>query len=496
MKKLLLIGGGILAVGAIGWSALWYMGKGEVEQRVDFELAQLEARGWTVTYGNQSISGFPAGYQMDLTDVAATRTTNGLLVQFPQLTVAADASAPTRLVFTLPDTFTAALPIPDERRAVNPSLPRVLTIEGKAKNLVVVAEGLSPADRSVAATAASLDLIVDQKDYPSRVLLAFSGLDTGFMPRGDKLVSRMIAGTIGVDVATTPEDGQPSASQLSYSSVSLTGSGGIDAWSSLYEVVYGGAPGGIDGAFQTGQINGTVTVGTPDDPEGGSLTFAAATATGIYELTSGGIDVQSESRDNRWTLSTSVAADPFDGTITVSGLQARYRMPMAPTEAPSDIALKLSIDDLNADKATWDQFDPEGALPRGPANLAINIGGTAKVTKRFDELRPGEAPPFEVGNVIVDEIAMSALGASVRAAGDIEMLQPIGLPLGTLKVDLKGPKALIDALGKSGLVPAELLSMGDAILQVYAKPTDGEDEWETDVTFGEEGITINGLKVQ
>ena len=98
MKKLLLIGGGILAVGAIGWSALWYMGKGEVEQRVDFELAQLEARGWTVTYGNQSISGFPAGYQMDLTDVAATRTINGLLVQFPQLTVAADASAPTRLV--------------------------------------------------------------------------------------------------------------------------------------------------------------------------------------------------------------------------------------------------------------------------------------------------------------------------------------------------------------------------------------------------------------
>lgn len=496
MKKYLLIGGGVVAAIAIGWSALWYLGKGEVEQRVAFEVAQLESRGWTVVHTEQTIGGFPSGYEMELKDVAATRVENGLLVQLPTLRITADASAPTRLTFTLPDEFSAEIPIPEERRAADPRLPRILKMGGTAQDLVIVAEGLSPADRSMTAVASKLDLIVDQEDFASRVLLTLSGLDTGYMPRGEKLVGRLLADGIEIDIANTPEGDAPSAAKLSYTTVSLTANGAVDAWSKLYEIVYGGETGGIDGAFQTGRVDGTLTTGTPDDAERATLTYAAATSTGIYELTSGGVDVQAESRDNAWALTSNAEASPFAGAVTVKGLQARYRMPMAPAEAPAEMSVRLAVEDLEADTATWDQFDPAGELRRGPANLSINLGGTVRVTKRFDELRPGEAPPFEVGNLIVNEIAFSALGASARVAGDIEMLQPINQPLGTLKVTLKGPKGLIETMDKAGILPPELVSMGDAMLQVYANPSDGDDAWQSDVTFGEDGMTINGVPFQ
>ena len=130
----------------------------------------------------------------------------------------------------------------------------------------------------------------------------------------------------------------------------------------------------------------------------------------------------------------------------------------------------------------------------------VDLSGKARVTRRIDEMNPGEPPPFEVSELEVKEAALDALGATVRASGSIELLQPIGLPLGTVQVGMTGVAALIDALGQAGVLTPEMVEMADAMLTVYANPAEGGsgrgDSWTTEITFANEGVLVNGVPIR
>ena len=49
MKKVLIVVVGIAAVGLAIWSGLWFVGRGQIEDRLDLEHARAEARGTTIT---------------------------------------------------------------------------------------------------------------------------------------------------------------------------------------------------------------------------------------------------------------------------------------------------------------------------------------------------------------------------------------------------------------------------------------------------------------
>ena len=101
-----------------------------------------------------------------------------------------------------------------------------------------------------------------------------------------------------------------------------------------------------------------------------------------------------------------------------------------------------------------------------------------------------------LSNISVNALNASALGGEVEASGDIEVLQPINLPLGKLDVRLSKANAVLLGLMRAGLIDEPTWTAATAMLQVYARPADGDDMWETDVTFGNDGITVNGLQVQ
>ena len=96
----------------------------------------------------------------------------------------------------------------------------------------------------------------------------------------------------------------------------------------------------------------------------------------------------------------------------------------------------------------------------------------------------------------MENLNISALGAEIQATGDVDILQPIMVPLGEISVKARGLVGLLGALEKAGLIATEQRDMGDAILQVYARPTGEADSWETEIGMGAEGISVNGLPVQ
>ncbi len=505
MKKLLIMGAGVAVIGVAGWAGLWFLGKGEVERRADLEIARLEARGWTVTHEAREVEGFPFGYAVNFVNLAAVEVDSGLLVQLPDLRVSKDPTAPDQLRVNMPASFEVHAPMTEEMRRENELLPKVLKMKAEAEDFVILSTGAQGAGATRDFLATRLRMALDQEDFNGKLALTLTGLDSGTAgkapdaPSGTgTVVSRLKADQLLVEIEDygQGEGAKSSTGEFRYDAFTLTASTDLATLEGIREAVYGGAAGKLDGAFQTGAIHASVATGEADDPEGATFIYTGKSSTGIYAMDGGTIDLKSEVRDNTWQLVANNPASPVAGKVGVEQIQALYRMPMAPSERPGDMAVRLELDGLNMDEGTWATLDPKGVLPRDAAYFVVDLEGTVRVTKRIDRMRTGEAPPYELANLIVKDVALSALGASAKVEGDVEMIQPVNAPQGLLNVEFSGAQALMTALGQAGLLPDEMVDMGNAMLQVYARPTGEEDGWRTEVSFANDGISVNGLPVQ
>ncbi|MEO0957489.1 MAG: DUF2125 domain-containing protein, partial [Pseudomonadota bacterium] len=102
MKRIALIVVGVVVAAGAGWSALWYLGRSEVSDRLALEVERLAARGIDIAWAEEEIGGFPQGYLVTLRDVAVTAEGAGVALAVPEVVAAVDAAAPDRLTITLP----------------------------------------------------------------------------------------------------------------------------------------------------------------------------------------------------------------------------------------------------------------------------------------------------------------------------------------------------------------------------------------------------------
>lgn len=74
----------LAAVVAGGWSYGWFWLRGQAEQRMDAQAADLKSRGYDLSWGQRRFSGFPFRMNVDLTDARVAEPT-GWAVRAPQL---------------------------------------------------------------------------------------------------------------------------------------------------------------------------------------------------------------------------------------------------------------------------------------------------------------------------------------------------------------------------------------------------------------------------
>ncbi|MEM7211814.1 MAG: DUF2125 domain-containing protein [Pseudomonadota bacterium] len=495
MKKALVIGG-VIAVAAVAvWSALWFAGRGQIEDRLELETARAEARGMTITWGARTIGGFPFGYDIDATEVALIHRESGVLVRIPRLSSRLDASAVQEVETHLIGEITVNLPISERNREADPRLPPVVKLMLDGDALRLVARGVTGTERSLVLLSDEFRMKVEQDDIPNRLSAVISALNATYSDTGGKRVSAVQASSVDFRADGTDAGGQEAEVTVNIAALNLTGTADLPETANLNEVIFGGKPGSVELVYTTGRLDSSATAVDATGEGGGSFTYSGASTTGIVGMGSGRVEFQGESRENRWTVEPRQPTSPVRGTMTAEAVQTRYSMPTGVSETPQPGSLRLAMIRLDGDDSFWNNLDPKAVLDRSPAELLLDVEATAKLTGRIDRLGPTEPFPVQLANVSVNGFDVRALGGEMSATGDVEVLQPINLPLGALDIRINKGNAVLSALTQAGLIDETTRSMAAAMLQVYARPID-EDTHETDLTFGNEGITMNGLRIQ
>ena len=487
VKRIAVWVGGALVLGAAAGSIAWFVGKGAVEDRIAEVVADADAKGWTISHGPPQIGGFPLGYDIVLPDAAAVRRESGLMARFPELTVVWEGAEADRLVLRLPENFELITPFSEAQRTDDPDLPARLLMKGEAEALQVTM------NRETGGTGywqgKSLRLVVDQPDYPNVMDVLFRDL-TAELALGREGPASLAAAELVTKVRAKPADGPKSVLESVTTDVRVDVDRGAVPFQ---QILYEGAQGTFRAVYAFAGTEGHVEIA--EDPLGmdGRLAFGSGKATGTAIVAAGVLDLAAESEDVTWTAT---GPDQALGTLSAARTHLGYTVPTAPTVDPQPGRLKLGLEAVEGGEDFWAAMDPGGKLDRSPGNLALDMGVTLRLMGRLDRLPPGLAPPYEIANVMVNQAYVEALGASLSATGDVEMIQPVAIPEGVIDIRGQGLRTLIGALADAGFLTPEMREMGEAILQVYARPDEGEDSWQSELRISQQGISVNGLPVQ
>ncbi|MFK7944223.1 MAG: DUF2125 domain-containing protein [Paracoccaceae bacterium] len=486
-NRLILYVAGALGLVAAAWSIVWLVGRSDVETRLVDLVTEADAEGWTLTHGNPEISGFPLGYDVVLPDAALVHRGSGLIARLPEVNAIWEGTDADQVKLLLPDSFKIEMPVTEARRTRDPSLPEKLQFDGTARNAQVVLRqdgglvGVISGDE--------IRLVLEQTDIPTSIEAA---LRSFVAELSDDLAAPIAlrAEEIALSGTSSTSDGPEAVLKTQAASFALDLL--LDE-AAFNDVIYGGVEGTYRAQYTYGSVGGTLDISK--DPLGmdGKLGFSTGEGAGDLIASAGILDVTADNRDVAWSL-TGPSQDW--GAVTIARTEFGYTVPMSPTEMPQPGRLKVGLEALKFAQQVWDEYDPAGKLDRTPGNLALDISMTLRLMARMDRLPAGMQPPYEIANVMVNQAIVQALGAEVQAAGDVEMIQPAAIPVGQLNIQAHGLSALISGLAETGLLPPEMQEYANAILQVYARPGEGDDSWQTELRIGRAGMSVNGLPVQ
>lgn len=485
MRRYLTLGGFILVLAFAGWSLAWWLGRGEIEQMVDAGIDRLQEQGWQITTEEREVSGFPFGYGVRLTGVTIGDSESGLVLYLPT----ANATGTERVLIQFPESFRVEFPLPALARAADPALEDLISIAGEADDLVLV---LMP-DGTAELTADHLVLRWEDGTDGHRVVQSLVDFEATSLADAPGSRYRLHASEATIEAELPAADASTTTALASLRNIDLTGTSSLRSGAAFAEMLYAGADGQAEAMFDIGAAELEITT---EGAAPGQLEWEADALNAAVRLTSGRIELDFEARGNDWVLTSPDPEMPLQGELSMELVQASYAMPMTPSEQPAPMALSLTLTNGMASERIWDMIDPKGVLPHAPASLRMGLSGTVRVTTRIDRLLPGSEPPFEIAEVNLDEVAADALGAKLRAAGELEIIQPSGRPLGEIRLGMTGLSALVEALGEAELISPDMLVTARAIMEVYLRQAAGDDAWTAVIDFTSGGTEVNGLKVR
>jgi hypothetical protein len=497
MKKIALAAAGIVLLAAIVWSGLWFVGRGQVAERIDAEISLLAARGFQVTHGGREIGGFPFGYRVSHRGVTLREPVGGGIYRFPEITAEVTAADIDRLVIRLPAKFSMEIPLPEAPDAApdaaTPASRTTMVFDVEANDLMVVTDGWPGSSQDGSITARSLLIASGSTDQPPVVAVEITGFDSQIKDFSAVPTSATKIKRLDYAYAGTAPSGAPFTLEGQIDKLVLTAR--IAAADGTEPA---GGPGNANMTYQTGAAKAAIrAVAGEPEPQGGTLIFSAGSTAGTAAIADGMVEVATSSRANTMML----LPEPMPESTEAKGFGAAlrsveviYKSPIAPSEAMAPFSLRFALDEVALDTALWGLLDATGALPHDPARLVAEIDGTGRITKGMAETLPGEAMPLEFGNVLVRALDLTAMGASVTTRGELEFLQPINLPQGNLTVKLNGIMLLISKLAETGLLDPELLQTIGVLAALYSAPVGTEpDERVSEIAMTLDGITVNGL---
>ncbi|SFJ73255.1 hypothetical protein [Jannaschia pohangensis] len=247
--------------------------------------------------------------------------------------------------------------------------------------------------------------------------------------------------------------------------------------------------------------SGSTTNLSMQNPEG-PFTMTGASASGSlgFGMEDGVVSYDIGSTDANVQMQLPMLPVPV--SMSMSEARTAFDFPLGPVGEEKPFGMTLSYRGLAIDDALWGLFDPTGQLPRDPADLVVDLEGTAVLNVDVfgdPEAMAGlQGPPGELKGVAIKQILLSLAGAELRGSGDLDFPTPgpVPQPVGTINLALDGGFSLIDKIVALGFIPAEQAAFVKGMAGAVAKPV-GDDQLESVIEFTPGGgITANGLPLQ
>lgn len=216
----------------------------------------------------------------------------------------------------------------------------------------------------------------------------------------------------------------------------------------------------------------------------GTVTFNKDTFS--VKSTAAGLDIQS-----------GPGMMPVPVQVTSGPMQFDLTTPVIATETAGDYAFLLKLTDFSLNEEAWAMFDPNGALKRDAAQIAIDISGKTKIDLPavMSAEGTGAVPPVPAPESLnITELGVKVAGAALAATGAFTFDNSAGMPmpLGEANVTVTGANALIDGLIATGLISEDDAMGARMMMGMFMVPA-GEDTLTSKIE-AKEGmqILVNG----
>jgi hypothetical protein len=488
--------GSLCVLAAILWCALWFAGRGEIDARLDGELARIAERsGLEIEVGARSIDGFPFAYAAEFRDVRLADAGSGARSAIPALRTSVDVTAPGRIVTELPARLTLSLPVEPALRRRYPALPERIELAIESEGLEIAAEPRGDGELALSLTAARLAVApaaaTPGLDFSAELSRVSGAVSLGG-PAGEDGVrgrARLSAGTadIGID-AETPEGRLAVEALLEAAALSgETTAGTLPAIRRLLR----GSPGDTGRASLVARkAEGAVeTAGGAAD---GRIDLAAQALSARLRVAGGGVSAGASTDRARLALAPAAAGNPLSGAVAADGLALDAAAPLQPGPMMRRLALSAEIEGLAPEPALWSRLDPAGRLPREAGRLALALEGEGRLRRPTGQRAPGAPPPLELGRLAIERLELDALGAAARGDGALTFTRPEQHPRGEVSLRLSGALALIRRLSAAALIDETTVQTLATMAAFYTRAGDGPDELAIDLAFREDGLHVNG----
>ena len=259
------------------------------------------------------------------------------------------------------------------------------------------------------------------------------------------------------------------------------------------------------GQFQTGASGYDMSV---DD---GESTFVlrgdTASTTVNFDLSEGKIAYGGSAKETEYRFSGSEIPFP-EVKLGMAETQFDLAIPIAQTEQPADFRFLTKVVGLYVSDEIWGMFDPGQVLPRDPATVVLDLSGKLKwlvdLTDPTTMPDDPEETPAELSAVAINEITVSAAGASIEGEGDFTFdptdtvtFEGMPAPDGEVNFTITGAQGLIDKLIQMGLLPEDQAMGARMMLGMFARPGDGPDTLTSKIEVNPDGsILANGQRIK
>ncbi len=379
----------------------------------------------------------------------------------------------------------------------------LMTVSGNPGDLTY---DYSAADLTVALAELTVEGEAVEIAAASTTLRNLDGQSTVTVGDLREVVQRMTAGVVEYTIdMTDPEDGEGriqfdgAANNLGFEgsmSLPLEAIAPDDA-NAMLEAGFA-----VRGGYthQGGQTNFTI------DDDGSVVSGTTSSASGRF-------DVRMDSEQLGYTVGAQAVALnvttsdlPFPVEMQMAETAVNFQLPVTPGDEPQDFALALTLGDFTMSDMIWGMFDPAGQLPRDPATIKLDLGGTAKLDAPLmdPEAMESAETPGELRSVDIREVLLRIAGAQLTGQGgftfdnsDTGTFGGMPRPEGSVDLRLEGGNTLLDTLVNMGFVPQEQATGVRMMMGLFAVPGDGDDVLTSTIEINEQGhVLANGQRLR